>query len=74
MQDRPHAISYVCEQLYRRPHAKSLIISYTGNDLPVDFGSRLMGGLDSGRLASTQHLKLPWCFITEGDFTVSLSM
>ena len=72
MQDPNHALMCVSGQLRRRPHAKSVVVSYNGADLPVDTGSLFMAGLDSEKLAVTQHLMLPWCFITRGEFTVSL--
>ena len=74
MQDPHHALRCVIDQLFRWPHITSLVISYTGIDLPFGFSTSFMGFLTDGRMASIQHLMLPWSFVRGSRFMVGVSV
>ena len=77
MQEHYLALACRCHYIARRPHAKALVGSYTGADLPFGYSHNFMSLLNINGMAAIQHLKhlmLPWCFISRGQFKVGISV
>ena len=77
MQEHYLALACLCHYIPRRPHAKSLVVSYTGTNLPFGYSHNFMSLLNINKMAAIQHLKhlmLPWCFISRGQFEVGVSV